>query len=244
MAEETNLTENNKYTVMQKGLYDRHAGLWSLNNIDFVVGRFMEHNAWEDYEYLFKDIPDQASKKVLDFGCGPGRNLVKYTNRFAQIDGVDISNKNLENAVIWMKHNNVDHHNSNLFLCNGVNLDKIKSNEYNIVMSTICMQHICVYEIRLNYLKEFYRVLKPGGFVTIQMGYGRTSPVPGKVIHDYYDNNYDALGTNGMNDTSVADPSQIEKDLTSIGFKNFKHYIRPVGPGDEHSQWIYFSAEK
>lgn len=28
---------------------------------------------------------------VLDFGCGPGRNIVKYNKRFNRIDGVDIA---------------------------------------------------------------------------------------------------------------------------------------------------------
>ena len=37
---------------------------------------------------------------------------------------------------------------------------------------------------------------------------------------------------------------QIEKDLLSIGFKNFKYYIRPTGPGDGHPNWIFFNAQK
>jgi ubiquinone/menaquinone biosynthesis C-methylase UbiE len=232
--------EENKYTQMQKTQYENEANTWNINNLDPVVGSFKAHNDWEDYEYLFKDIPDQSSKKVLDFGCGPGRNLVKYANRFAQIDGVDIASKNLDNAKIWMKHNNIDENSSMLYLCNGVNLNNISNDQYDIVMSTICMQHICVYEIRLNYLKEFYRVLKTGGFITIQMGYGFNK----RYNVDYYINNYDALGTNGGFDTTVSHYSNIEKDLTSIGFKNFKYYIRPVGPGDFHENWIFFSAEK
>jgi ubiquinone/menaquinone biosynthesis C-methylase UbiE len=89
-------------------------------------------------------------------------------------------------------------------------------------------------------LKEFYRVLKPSGYITIQMGYGVPSP---KTV-DYYDNYYDAQSTNRGCDTSIADYTQVEKDLLSIGFKNFNYYIRPTGPGDIHPYWIFFNAQK
>jgi ubiquinone/menaquinone biosynthesis C-methylase UbiE len=102
------------------------------------------------------------------------------------------------------------------------------------------MQHICVYKIRYNYFKEFYRVLKPGGHITIQMGYG----TPSRMTVDYYDDYYDAKATNRGCDTNISDYKQLEKDLLSIGFKNFKYYIRPTGPGDCHPNWIFFNAQK
>ncbi len=189
---------------------------------------------------MFKDIINLDFKKVLDFGCGPGRNIVKYNNTFKSIDGVDISQTNLDNSLIWIKHNNINPENTKLFLCNGIDLSNIGNENYDIVMSTICMQHICVYEIRLNYLKEFFRVLKPGGYITIQMGYGKGSP----MTVDYYVNNYDALSTNRGCDTDISESTQIENDLISIGFKNFNYYIRQTGPGDCHNNWIFFNAQK
>ena len=232
----------NNYTLMQKTQYEGDAHNWSISNPDPVVGSFHAHNNWADYEFLFKDITDTNNKKVLDFGCGPGRNLVKYSNMFRQIDGVDIAAKNLENALVWIKHNNIELEKHRLILCNGVDLNSIDNEEYDIVMSTICMQHICVYEIRLNYFKEFYRVLKKGGSITIQMGYGGYSPSKPSV--DYYANNYGALITNGGCDTIISSYEQIEKDLTDIGFIDFKYYIRPCGPGDGHPNWIFFNAKK
>jgi SAM-dependent methyltransferase len=225
---------------MQVSLYETEASRWNLNNLDPVVGNFHAQNAWRDYDdFLFRDIEgDLKTKTVLDFGCGPGRNLVKFNNLFKRIDGVDISRINLENAQVWAGYNNIAT-TSVLFLCNGVNLNGIQDQSYDIVMSTICMQHICVYTIRLNYLKEFYRVLKAGGRVTIQMGFGEKNSAC-----EYYDNKYDATATNGDCDTKVTDPAQLEQDLTSIGFTDFKYYIRPVGPGDYHENWIFFSALK
>ncbi len=234
------IRENNKYTIMQKRVYEETAKQWNLNNVDPVVGSFHAHNNWTDYEFLFTDIDDLETKTVLDFGCGPGRNLVKFSNRFKQIDGVDIAEGNLQNALLWIIHNNCEQQKHKLILCNGVDLQCIRNEEYDIIMSTICMQHICVYEIRFNYFKEFYRVLKPGGHITIQMGYGTPSP----QTVDYYDNYYEALTTNRGCDTNITNYTQIENDLLRIGFKNFKYHIRPTGPGDVHPNWIFFSAQK
>ena len=234
------LNKDNKYTLMQKKQYDSESNSWTINNRNPVVGSFDDHNNWNDYEFLFSDIENYENKIVLDFGCGPGRNLVKYSSKFTRVDGTDISEKNLQNALVWIDYNNIEKKKHNLILCNGIDLNSIDDKTYDIVMSTICMQHICVYDIRFNYLKEFYRVLKNGGHITIQMGYGTPSP----ATVDYYDNCYTATSTNRACDTNISHYTQIEKDLLSIGFKNFKYYIRPTGPGDCHPNWIFFNAQK
>ena len=234
------LTPENRYTRMQRNVYESDSQRWNINNRDPVVGSFNAHNNWSDYEFLFKDIENCENKAVLDFACGPGRNLVKYSSKFKRVDGTDIATKNLQNASLWIQYNNIDINKHNLILCNGIDLNSIGNETYDIVMSTIAMQHICVYDIRYNYLKEFYRVLKTGGHITIQMGYG--TPSPSTV--DYYANHYEATSTNRGCDTSIADYTQVENDLIRIGFKNFKYYIRPTGPGDCHPNWIFFNAEK
>lgn len=234
------VNSSNNYTIMQKVEYEKQASEWNVNNLNPVVGSFNSHNKWNDYEFLFKDIDDFENKIALDFGCGPGRNLVKYSSKFRRLDGVDIAETNLQNALLWIKHNKIEPERHNLILCNGVDLSNIISEQYDIVMSTICMQHICVYDIRFNYFKEFYRILKDGGHITIQMGYGTPSP----LTVDYYDNYYGATSTNRGCDTNISDYTQVEKDLLRIGFKNFKYYIRPTGPGDIHPYWIFFNAQK
>jgi len=232
--------QNNIYTEMQKNQYENDAANWALDNRDPVVGSFDAHNQWDDYELLFKDISNTENKVMLDFGCGPGRNLVKYSDKFNRIDGVDIAENNLKNAIEYIKSNNLDMNKHKLFLNNGFDLKSITSGTYDVVMSTICMQHICVHEIRYNLLKEFYRVLLSGGIITIQMGYG--TPSPASV--SYYDNNYDAISTNRGCDTTIESTDQIKTDLEKIGFVDFNYTITSTGPGDCHPNWIFFSAIK
>lgn len=233
----------NQYTKMQYEHYESTAKTWNVESRDPVVGGFDLHNNWKDYDdYLFTDIKDTKSKICLDFGCGPGRNLVKYSDKFKELHGTDISQTNLNNARLWIEHNKIDINKHKLIITNGTDLNEIQSDYYDVIMSTICFQHICVYDIRYGLLNEFHRVLKKGGMLTMQMGFGPIVSTKNSV--DYYENKIDAGGTNGMMDTRVEDPMQIQGDLDKIGFHKFKNYIRPVGPGDGHPNWIFFNAVK
>ncbi len=239
--QENKITSSNKYTQMQTKYYEEAASTGDGVDTDNVVGSFQYHNHWKDYKYLFSRLENVNFKKlkVLDFGCGPGRNIVKFKNTFKQIDGVDISKNNLLNAQNYFNKSNLPF-NPTLYQCNGVDLSDIPDNNYDVVMSTVTLQHICVHEIRYNYLKEFYRVLKPGGCIAIQMGCGTPSPstVP------YHDNYYDAPSTNRSNDCEVKHPDELKNDLNKIGYDGFSYLIGPVGPGDVHPFWIYFNAQK
>lgn len=233
---------NNKYTKMQQNQYDNDASNWSIDNRDPVVGSFDAHNNWKDYdEYLFKDVSKPLNECILlDFGCGPGRNLAKFNSQFMRLDGVDISQVNLDNAKLWLNH--TESKIGNLYKNNGIDLKVVPDNTYDVIMSTICFQHICVYDIRRNYLLDFYKKLKTGGILTMQMGFGgRPSIFP---TNTYYDNDYDALMTNSGFDVSIHSPDELKNDLYEIGFTKFNSYIRPVGPGDNHTNWIFFNVTK
>ncbi len=142
------MKKENKYTVMQKTVYEHEANKWNVDDRDPVVGSFDAHNAWSDYDnYLFKNI-ETKGKVALEFGCGPGRNIVKFHDKFKKIDGCDISSKNLDNAKIWIEFNKQTP--NDLYVINGVELNDIPSSKYDVIFSTICLQHICVYDIRYN----------------------------------------------------------------------------------------------
>lgn len=232
------VSKDNKYTQMQVNQYNALASGWSESNRDPVVGSFDGHNNWPDYENLFINLENQSELIGIDWACGPGRNIVKYNGRFKRLDGVDISPVNIEKASGYLKNNGIV--DSKLYVSNGVDLDVIESDIYDFAMSTIALQHICVYDIRFSILSEIYRILKPGGMITFQMGFG--SPSPRTV--GYYENFYDAEGSNRICDVCVESTDQIEGDLTKIGFKDFKYVIGQVGPGDIHPNWIYFNAIK
>lgn len=236
-----------QYANMQQDKYNALAEFDSGGGLEitgFAKQFLTAHNNNPDYEYLWKDIPNWKEKDVLDFGCGPGRNLVKYHDRFRSIDGVDIAEKNLEMARRWLARENLNPYNFKLYKNNGVDIREVPTQSYNIVMSTICLQHISAHETRFGLLQEFYRVLRPGGYVTFQMLF--TSEKPGTV--KYYDNQWDVNDTNGAADCLVENPEYVKSDLEKIGFTNFHYYLCPANGGHrskmEDWEWIFVNAQK
>lgn len=227
-----------QYLSMQKSHYDKEANTWSLENKNPVVGSYDEHNAWEDYDnFLFKNI-ETVDSIALEYGCGPGRNIIKFNNVFSRIDGVDISHINLEKAEDNLRNNKIK--NFKLFHCDGKSIP-VDDSSYDIIFSVICLQHISCYDIRFLIFSDIYRSLKPGGYFCFQMGFGGKEK---RYTADYYSNDTDAKTTNGGHDVSVTDPGQLENDLLKIGFKNFSFDIRETGPGDDHRNWIWARVQK
>jgi ubiquinone/menaquinone biosynthesis C-methylase UbiE len=223
----------NPYTRMQKSQYERDADLMNQEN-------HMFHNANRDYwDILVSDTESNFRGKVgLDFGCGCGRNVMNLWMRFARMDGVDISRGNLQHARENLLKCGCPPECFRLFESNGVDLSCLPADEYDFIMSTIVLQHISVHDIRFGLLKEFYRVMKAGGLLSFQMGFGE-----GYGRAGYFDNHYDAKVTNSDHDTSVTDPEQIAGELRQIGFSNVRHVIRkPFSDG--HPNWIFVKAEK
>ena len=223
----------NPYTQMQLAYYESTADLMNQENHRI-------HNGNQDYwDILVGDTESGYRDKIgLDFGCGCGRNVQNLWWRFARMDGVDLSFGNLAHANANLRAVGAPPDRFRLHQANGVDLSNLASGEYDFVMSTIVLQHIAVYEIRFQYLQEFFRVMRPGGLLSFQMGFGE-----GQGKAEYYDDHWDARGTNSLHDTKVTDPDQIRGDLERIGFVDFSYAIRP--PFDDgHEAWIYAKAYK
>lgn len=233
------------YVKMQRKYYIRNARKSSVAPgnliVDQVVGSWKEHDEWSDYEtYMMKYVRPENDLIALDFGCGPGRNIRRWTNWFKRIDGADISKINIENARVFLRGQLLEEKNPNLYVTNGTNCGDAKSDTYDFVFSTVCLQHICSHSVRFQILTDIYRILKPGGRISIQMGYGTPSP----MTVGYFEDNFSAEATNRSCDTEISDVSEPKTDFDRIGFTNFESWIRPVGPGDIHPSWVFLTATK
>jgi SAM-dependent methyltransferase len=162
------------YAKMQKEFYEKEA--YGMN----ISGNHRFHDSNENYKkILLKPIYDNpnifSNEYGLDFGCGQGRNvsnlILWFPNLFKKVDGVDISQSNIDFCWVNLSNEVGDNSKYNFYVNDGVNLDTIQSDFYKFVMSTITFQHICVYETRFSLMKEIYRVLKVGGVFSFQMGY-------------------------------------------------------------------------
>ena len=227
------VSNDNKYTNMQKNAY-QHG-----------TSNHEEHNTNPDYwNILLGDLKNKENwddKIALDFACGRGRNITNMFNLcdWARIDGIDISEGNIS-------HNKTDYQNqnSNWYCNNGVDVSDLKDNEYDFIMSTIALQHIPVYDIRKSLITDLLRTLKSGGLFSFQMGYGDglESELGPRV--SYFENYYDAGGTNSVCDVRIQNEDDVIKDLESIGFVNVKSEVRESYSDLGHSHWIYVKCYK
>jgi SAM-dependent methyltransferase len=234
------VNKDNKYTQMQSQFFDNIAD--KMN-----VGNHREHDSNPDYYgILLSHLNDDGingNQTALDFGCGCGRNVDNLLNNWnwKRVDGVDISKNIINNADKFLSAKYKRGKDYNVYVNNGVDLDVLKSDEYDFIMSTIVFQHICVHEIRYSLMSEIFRILKTGGVFSFQMGYGDKRGYPNV---GYYENNYDANSTNSGCDTRVDDPKQLIDDLKTIGFNNVRHVIRDSWSNNNHDKWIYVKASK
>lgn len=231
----------NTYSKMQKLFYDNE----NMSPED-IVGSYKWHENFPyESQLLFKRgdmrfplFEDTKDKVALDFGCGPGRMVSRMSSLFKRVDGVDISQRLLDEAKKLCP-------NGNFFLSSGTNLGIAKNNEYDFVFSTIAMQHIAVRSIRLRILESIRKALKEGGKISIQMAFNTDFPFVinkgsfnlGKyklrILKKYTQNAYweedkvDAKSTNGNCDVGIG-----YEDIPKV-ISDFEMFF------DDVSFWFY-----
>jgi len=246
-------TNEDEYLQLVKNYFDMAGLKWirsfyqQINKSNFYSPNSSEYELYE--KGLFEDI-DTSEMIALEYGCGPGRNIINYNDRFKRIDGCDISSTCKEASYINTEQHNIT--NYNYYVGDGKTIP-CESNQYDLVFSLIVLQHIPIHDIRFKIMEDVYRVLKDGGYFCFQMGYGGYHA---KVMEEdgvktfvnecshYLDNCYDVIGTNSTRDVSVMDVNYILKDIQKIGFKTFDYQILETGPADYHYNYIYIRVQK
>jgi SAM-dependent methyltransferase len=100
---------------------------------------------------------------ALDFGCGAGRLTQALAAHFPRVTGVDISGEMIALAREHCVLPNVE------FVRNpGADLGIFPDGSFSLVYSRITLQHIAPAYTRA-YLREFVRVLAPGGVLSVQI---------------------------------------------------------------------------
>jgi SAM-dependent methyltransferase len=113
-------------------------------------------------------------KRALDFGCGVGRLTQALGDRFERVTGVDISPTMLELARKYNRHGDRCE-----FVWNAEpNLRLFADRSFDMIYSNITLQHIVPRHTR-NYLREFLRLLAPGGLLLFQIPGNAHCPYPG-----------------------------------------------------------------
>lgn len=232
------VVDEQSFLKRQQSFWGNIAKGWSLQNKNPVVGWYNEHEQFPEYDtVLFRDIPLTGNEVVLEYGCGPARNIIRWKDRFKRIDGVDIAPECIEKAKINLADARVPE--PNLWSNDGKTLPMIQDAQYDIVFMVISHQHITSRTVRLELYKELLRVLKPGGYFCFQTGFGPGHP---RSV-DYFAESFSTEAEFVDKDVRVEDAEVLKKDLQDCGFTWLDHTLTRTCK-DEHPAWIWVRCQK
>jgi len=209
---------------------------------DEVVGNYSQHASFPYDDNILKCLDKNPSScSIIEYGCGPGRNLLRMANRFTKVSGVDISEKNLYDAKRLLDLNSVK--NYALYHTPG-DCIPIQDEIFDIVFEVICLQHVCSYTIRKKILSDMARVCRLSGLVVCQFGFNE-----GSLRNPHYAGYYDdkligVTDTNGWADCCVQSEDQLKNDFKDIGLEVVSLWYTGMVEDIWHDKWVWVCGRK
>lgn len=117
-------------------------------------------------------IPGLSRRKALDFGCGVGRLTQALGPHFEECHGVDIAPSMIKLA---RKHNRWGKR-CQYYVNDKNDLRIFPDNTFDFIYSNIVLQHMKP-DYSKAYIREFLRVLAPGGLIVFQLRSERLAPL-------------------------------------------------------------------
>ncbi|MBA2410455.1 MAG: class I SAM-dependent methyltransferase [Gammaproteobacteria bacterium] len=144
--------------------------------------RSRRHNRWDPAEFFETGRQEigavlayadriglrVARTRALDFGCGVGRLSQALAEDFEQVVGVDIAESMVEHARGYNRHGARVEYRVNTT----DDLAMLETGSFDLVYSNLTLQHVPP-EPAGKYIREFFRVLRPGGIAIFQVPSGR-----------------------------------------------------------------------
>ncbi|MEK6274717.1 MAG: class I SAM-dependent methyltransferase [Actinomycetota bacterium] len=139
---------------------DQRGGRWDTGKF-FATG---EQEIAELIERVQKVGGLDGMGRALDFGCGVGRLTRALGTRFDEAVGVDIS----EEMVRLAGELNSEVPGCTFVVNTEPDLSRFEASSFDLVYTTLVLQHLPRRELLRAYLSEFVRILRPGGLAVFQ----------------------------------------------------------------------------
>ena len=183
--------------------YNQRAG-------DFFEGT-RDHDVSQNIAALLEHIEGEAPCAILDFGCGPGRDLKTFSGLGHVAVGLDGAAQFVEMAraysgcEVWQQD----------FL----HLD-LPPNRFDGVFANASLFHVASQELP-RVLRDLHATLKPGGVLFTSNPHGRNDEGWSRGRYGAYH-----------------DPAAWRSFVSEAGFTELAHYYRPPGLPREQQPWL------
>lgn len=104
----------------------------------------------------------RAYERAVEFGCGAGRFLPHFEKRFKEVWGADVSQEMIDSASQYNPR-------CRFHLVTGLDLQFFPDNHFDLIYSFLVLQHLPNKSAITGYIKEFMRILRPGGLAAFQL---------------------------------------------------------------------------
>lgn len=164
---------------------------------------------------IVEEFISKNDKRVLDLGCGSGRNFFKFPWFKGIIYGVDFSSEMLKFAEQNAKQNNI---NVKLKKSNTWDLD-FEDDFFDKIMCIAVLHCIEGKNEREKTIKEIYRVLKPKGKIIITAWNKKAKRWKNKPKEKYVGWNLHEADKKVYRHYYLYDSDELINDLERVGFK-------------------------
>jgi len=177
---------------------------------DFREGT-RDHDVSQNIAALLRHIEGQAPWQILDFGCGPGRDLKTFSAMGHVAVGLDGSERFADMAradtgcEVWQQ--------------NFLGLD-LPAERFDGIFANAVLFHVPKQELP-RVLAQLHTTLKPGG-----------------VLFSSNPRGDNREGWNGPRYGSYHDLDAWQELLGAAGFVELEHYYRPAGLPREQQPWL------
>ena len=128
------------------------------------------------------DFPHRRGA-ALDFGCGVGRLTQALVEYFESVQGVDVSASMVHQAREFNQHGERCTYTQN----QEPHLGCFPEATFDFIYSNITLQHMAP-RLAFSYMREFLRVLAPGGLLVFQLPTHRLRPFRARLLGNVYQN--------------------------------------------------------
>ena len=191
---------------------------YQLTAVSFRDGTW-NHDVSQNRDALLAEIPRNPGK-ILDVGCGPGRDLVWFKSQGHTAFGLDATPafvemaKELSGCEVWQQS----------FL----DLD-LPAATFDGIFANASLIHV-PRDRMVKVLKDFHKSLVPGGAIVMSMCRGNWE-------------GYDVRPT-GQRYTVAWEYETLSPCLEQAKFDIIKHYYRPPGLPCAEQSWVVMVARK